>query len=43
MSYRKGKKVVSSKGDFSFKPEIEIARQGSISIRIGLRPEHDYA
>lgn len=41
ISVRKGKKIVTSEGDFIFKSETRISCQGLIAIRISSRSKHD--
>jgi hypothetical protein len=41
ISVRKGKKIVTSEGDFIFKSETRISCQGLIAIRISPRSKHD--
>jgi len=40
---KKGKKIMSLKGDFSFRPEINGVHQGSTTIRIGPRSKINVA
>jgi len=41
ISVSKGKKIVTSEGDFIFKSETRISCHGLIAIRISLRSKHD--